>query len=188
MTTSPVQLIVFKQIQLYTCFNFKGANHTAAVVNSVDAKAICGKADAVCLFVWLLCFFLLLMMMMAMVATVAGCLLRRLTFMLDGQTCSCTICTIRWVEPIASLFIDSNHLIRMLMVGIMMMLVAEETLRSEKKTILLFWACTIILGPPKHVLHLVWSAFVIYTAIHDICHFFSTDNILAVICLHTESA
>ena len=26
-------------------------------------------------------------------------------------------------------------------------------------------ACRIILGPPKHVLHLVWSPFVIYTAI-----------------------
>ena len=51
MTTSHVGLIVFKQIQLYTCFDFKGANHAAAVVNSVDAEAICGKADAVCLFV-----------------------------------------------------------------------------------------------------------------------------------------
>ena len=41
---------------------------------------------------------------------------------------------------------------------------------GSKKTILLFWkvffqrACRIILGPLKHVLHLVWSAFVKYTA------------------------
>ena len=42
---------------------------------------------------------------------------------------------------------------------------------GSEKTILLFWksiffqrACRIILGPPKHVLHLVWSAFVKYTA------------------------
>ena len=27
------------------------------------------------------------------------------------------------------------------------------------------WACRIILGPPKHVLHLVWSAYIISTAI-----------------------
>ena len=27
------------------------------------------------------------------------------------------------------------------------------------------WACRIILGPPKHVLHLVWSAYVLSTAI-----------------------
>ena len=43
---------------------------------------------------------------------------------------------------------------------------------GSKKTILLFWkiiffqrACRIILGPQKHVLHLVWSPYVIYTAI-----------------------
>ena len=27
------------------------------------------------------------------------------------------------------------------------------------------WACRIIVGPPKHVLHLVWSAYVFFTAI-----------------------
>ena len=27
------------------------------------------------------------------------------------------------------------------------------------------WACRIILGPPKHVVHLVWSAYIISTAI-----------------------
>ena len=45
---------------------------------------------------------------------------------------------------------------------------------GSEKTILLFWrrkkvffqrACRIILVPPKHVLHLVWSPYVIYTAI-----------------------
>ena len=36
---------------LYMFYNIKGANHAAAVVNSVDAEAIFGKSDAVCLFV-----------------------------------------------------------------------------------------------------------------------------------------
>ena len=34
----------------------------------------------------------------------------------------------------------------------------------QKKNPYFLWSCRIILGPPKHVLHLVWSAFVKYTA------------------------
>ena len=34
----------------------------------------------------------------------------------------------------------------------------------KKKKVLFQRACRIILGPPKHVLHLVWSQFVIFTA------------------------
>ena len=39
-------------------------------------------------------------------------------------------------------------------------------------------ACRIILGPPKHVLHLVWSAFVIYTAIRTALKVASKARIL----------
>ena len=35
---------------------------------------------------------------------------------------------------------------------------------EEEKSIFFQIACRIILGPPKHVLHLVWSPFVKYTA------------------------
>ena len=48
-------------------------------------------------------------------------------------------------------------------------------------------------GTQRHIwyLHLQPIAnerLILIITIHDICHFFSTDNILAVRCLHTESA
>ena len=39
-----------------------------------------------------------------------------------------------------------------------------------------------------YILMLYIAIFLIAMHIHDICHFFSTDNILALRCLHTESA
>ena len=40
------------------------------------------------------------------------------------------------------------------------------------------WACRIILGPPKHVLHLVWSAYVLSTAIRTALKVARTAQIL----------